>query len=222
MGDMELTLRPQPQVGFSAFLGQINKEIDCGELTAHYQQRKLEEKRAASRTTAKPDVSARSSARNGARQPPQGGSKVKAPEAPAAAGRKRKSDEEATGSSKRPKRDVPAKPSVRTGTRPSSKRPSPPKSRRDAPVASATNAAKPRGLLNYRKLDFANAVLQCLARCDDLVNHYRPMRKGAMSKKDIWNCDGFDPADSAGRLDQQGSEMRKTLNDRFINRTTKL
>ena len=211
----------------------IGEEIDDGELTAHYQQRKLEERINASRAAAKPDVAARSAARNGTSQPPRGRFNVKAPQAPAAAGQKRKSEEEATGSSKRAKSDVPDKPSGRTGTRPSSNRqagtrpssnrPSSPKSRRNGPMASATDAKKPRGLLNYRKLDFANAVLQCLARCDDLVNRYKPMRKNAMSQKEIWGFEGeFDPADSAGRLDQQGSDMRKTLNDRFINRTSKL
>jgi len=201
----------------------IGEEIDDGELTAHYQQRKLEERMNASRAAAKPDVAARSAARNGTSQPPRGRFNVKAPQAPAAAGQKRKSEEEATGSSKRAKSDVPDKPSGRTGTRPSSNRPSSPKSRRNGPMASATDAKKPRGLLNYRKLDFANAVVQCLARCDDLVNRYKPMRKNAMSQKEIWGFEGeFDPADSAGRLDQQGSHMRKTLNDKFINRTSKL
>lgn len=200
----------------------IGQEIDDGELTAHYQQRKLEERMNASRTTAKPDVSARSSTRNGTSKPPNGRSNVKAPVVPAAAGQKRKSEEEVTGSSKRAKPDVPAKPSVRTRARPSSNRPSSPKSRRIAPMASATDAAKPRGLFNYRKLDFANAVLQCLARCDDLVKHCKPKRKNALTKNGIWGREDFDPADSAGRLDQQGSGMRKTLNDRFINRTPNL
>lgn len=160
----------------------IGEEIDDGELTAHYQQRKLEERRNAGRAAAKPDMAARSAARNRTSQPPRGRFNVKAPEAPAAAGQKRKSEEEATGSSKRAKSDVPDKPSGRTGTRPSSNRPSSPKSRRNGPMATATDAKKPRGLLNYRKLDFANAVLQCLARCDDLVNRYKPMRKNAMSQ----------------------------------------
>ncbi len=160
----------------------IGEEIDDGELTAHYQQRKLEERRNAGRAAAKPDMAARSAARNRTSQPPRGRFNVKAPEAPAAAGQKRKSEEEATGSSKRAKSDVPDKPSGRTGTRPSSNRPSLPKSRRNGPMATATDAKKPRGLLNYRKLDFANAVLQCLARCDDLVNRYKPMRKNAMSQ----------------------------------------
>lgn len=207
-----------------ALLHMTGQEKDDGEVTAHYQQRTLQERMNASRTTAKPDMSPRSSAENGTSQPSETGSKVKVPEAPAAAGQKRKSEEEATGTSKRAKPDVPAKPSARTGGRPSSDRPSSPKSRRSAPIASATDAGKPRGLFNYKKLDFANAVLQCLARCDGLMNHCKPMRKNALTKTEVWDrvCEDFDPAYSAGRLDQQGRDMRKTLNDRLINRTSKL
>lgn len=204
-------------------LHTAGQKLDDSGLTSHYQHPTLKERMDANRAAAKPE-SARSSARTNTMQPPRSGSKVKAPEAPAAAGRKRKLEEETTSSSKRTKSDVPTKPSVRAGPRPSSNRPSSPKSRKNAPMASATDAAKPRGLFNYRKLDFANAVFQCLARCDDLVNHCKPLRKNALTKSAIWGsgAEDFDPADSAGRLDQQGSAMRKILNDKFINRTSKL
>lgn len=207
-----------------ALLHMTGQEKDDGKLRPRYQHRTLGERMNANRTTAKRDVSARSSAKDGTSQPSKAGSKVEVPEAPAAAGQKRKSEEEATGTSKRAKPDVLAKPSVRTGARPSSNRPSSPKSRRDAPMASATDTRKPRGLFNYRKVDFANAVVQCLARCDGLVNHCKPMGKNALTKVEVWDrvCEDFDPADSAGRLDQQGRDMRKILNDKLMNRTSKL
>ena len=98
------------------------------------------------------------------------------------ASRKRKAEDEATDSKKNAKTEVP-KGSAQSST---TSQPTKDDLIKKTPVSLAGDAGKPCGLINYRNADFANAVLQCLVRCDELVGHYASLQGKALSDKDIW------------------------------------
>ena len=129
-----------------------------------------------------------------------------------APGQKRKSEDEGKDSQKKRKQGVPAKPSGSNGASQPPRTTSKPK----APESPPAEEVKPRGLLNYKRACFANAVLQCLARCDDLVDHCKPMSSGAITAKTLGCPPEFLTA--AGRYQKGSDTARDLLRKSLINR----
>ena len=135
---------------------------------------------------------------------------------PPAPVQKRKSEDEAKDSRKKPKPNVPAKvPRTNGASHPT--RNSPKGKTYNLP---ATDTGKPRGLLNYKNASFANAVLQCLAGCEDLVEHYEPMHNKAMSEKELWG--DYPLADATGQRGRNGDQCRELLRKTLFNKLNRM
>lgn len=133
-----------------------------------------------------------------------------------APGQKRKSEDGPTDNRKKAKVEASAKPPAPSDPTSQASRDQTNQKTSRSPAA---DAEKPRGLLNYKNASFANAVLQCLASCNELVNHYVPKRDKALSEQDIW---GERPLTSAGAQGRNGKIARECLRDSLVNKVTQM